>query len=46
MTTGHDHGQPVAKTTDSDESLLDQLALFLTTGTDDYTSKFDVEPGR
>ena len=45
MTTGHDHGQPVAQNTDSDESLLDQLARFLTTSTDDYTSKFDVEPG-
>ena len=26
MTTGHDHGQPVTQNTDSDESLLDQLA--------------------
>ena len=29
MTTGHDHGHPVAQTTDSDESLLDQLARFI-----------------
>ena len=31
MTTGHDHGQPVAQTTDSDESLLDQLADYIAT---------------
>ena len=42
MTTGHDHGQPVAQTTDTDESLLDQLAEYLTSPTN---TKFDVSPG-
>ena len=45
MTTGHDHGQPVTQNTDSDESLLDQLARFLTTYVFDYTNKFDIESG-
>ena len=31
MTTGHDHGQPVAQTTDSDVPLLDQLADYIAT---------------
>ena len=42
MTTGHDHGQPVAQNTDSDESLLDQLARFIATT---KAIRFDVEPG-
>ena len=42
MTTGHDHGHPVAQTTDSDENLLDQLAEYLTSPTN---TKFDVSPG-
>ena len=41
--TGDSNTTPT--TTDSELPLLDQLARFLTTGTDDYTSKFDVEPG-
>ena len=31
MSTGHDHGQPVAQTTDSDVPLLDQLADYIAT---------------
>ena len=31
--------------TDSDESLLDQLARFLTTDTDEHANRFDVEQG-
>ena len=31
--------------TDSDESLLDQLARFLTTHTDEHAHRFDIEPG-
>ena len=42
MTTGHDHGQPVTQTTDSDESLLDQLARVIATG---KATKFDIESG-
>ena len=42
MTTGHNHGQPVAQNTDSDESLLDQLARFIATT---KAIRFDVEPG-
>ena len=45
MTTGHDHGQPVAQTTDSDESLLDQLASFIATNTDEHANRFDIEQG-
>ena len=43
MTTGHDHGQPVAQNTDSEVPLLDQLARFLTTHTDEHANRFDIE---
>ena len=40
MTTGHDHGHPVAQTTDSDVPMLDQLADYIATIPDIGKRKF------
>ena len=45
MTTGHDHGQPVAQTADSDVPLLDQLANYIAGIDGSRTRKFRIETG-